>query len=121
MKKLIAVFALIATFNVNVFSQDHVKTVQLEQTEGEFTVKELHLSAGAYVFEIVNNGVNHEVGFVLAPEGKTDADNHIKAAYVKETVKEGKSSMTSTVNLEKGTYVYFCPMNPTPQYKLIVE
>jgi len=37
MKKL-AVFALMVAFNMNAFSQD-VKTVQLEQTNGEFTSK----------------------------------------------------------------------------------
>lgn len=113
---LVAAFAFLATG----FSQD-AKTIVLEQTKGEFTLEEIHLSEGDYVFEIVNNGVDHEVGFVLAPEGMTDQEHHIKEAYVKETVKEGSSSMTNVVSLTPGTYVYFCPLNPTPQYKLVVE
>ncbi len=120
MKKIITLISLILSFSISAFSQD-VKTVQLEQTEGEFTIKELHLSEGTYVFEIANNGIDHNIGFVIAPEGKTDAEHHIKAAYVKEAVSQGKSSMTNQVKLTKGTYVYFCPLNPTPQYKLIVE
>ncbi|MCG8573751.1 MAG: cupredoxin domain-containing protein [Flavobacteriales bacterium] len=96
-------------------------TVHLEQTEGEFTIQSLTLEEGTYVFEIENNGVDHEVGFVLAPKGMTDEAHHIKEAYVKETVKEGKTSMTSEVTLKKGEYVYFCPLNPTPQYTLIVK
>jgi plastocyanin len=96
-------------------------TVHLEQTEGEFTIQSLTLEEGTYVFEIENNGVDHEIGFVLAPKGMTDEAHHIKEAYVKETVKEGKTSMTSEVTLKKGEYVYFCPLNPTPQYTLIVK
>ncbi len=120
MKKIFITLTFVFAFIALGFSQE-TKTVVLEQTTGEFTVKEMHLSAGDYVFEIVNNGVDHEVGFVIAPEGKTDAENHIQEAYVKEMVATGKSSMTQEVTLEKGTYVYFCPLNPTPQYKLIVD
>jgi plastocyanin len=120
MKKIFITLIFVFAFVAISFSQAP-KTVVLEQTNGEFTVKEIHLSPGDYVFEIVNSGVDHEVGFVLAPEGKTDADNHLKEAYVTKTVANGKSSMTSEVTLEKGTYVYFCPLNPTPQYKLVVD
>ena len=98
-----------------------VETIQLEQVVGAFTTKQLNLKAGDYQFEISNNGVDHEVGFVLAPKGKTDQANHIKEAYVKSTVKNGKSSMTNVVSLTAGEYVYFCPLNPTAQYNLKVN
>ena len=99
-----------------------VETIKLTQIPGEFTSKKkMKLAAGTYQFEIVNNGVDHEVGFVLVPEGQYDAENHIKEAYVKETVANGSSSMTSLVTLEPGAYEYFCPMNPTEKYQLIVE
>lgn len=98
-----------------------VKTVSLEQTDGEFTQKAITLSEGTYVFEIANSGVDHEVGFVLAPKGKTDAANHIKDAYVTKTVATNSKQKSNNVTLTKGEYVYFCPMNPTPQYTLIVE
>jgi len=83
MKKL-AIVLLLSVFTFNVSAQDGtmkevVKTVSLEQTEGEFTQKSLTLSEGVYVFEIANANVDHEVGFVLAPKGKTDQANHIKA------------------------------------------
>lgn len=120
MKKLASLITLFFAFTLAAFAQD-AKTVQLQQTNGEFTVKELKLSEGTYVFEIKNSGVDHEVGFVLAPEGKTDAAHHIKNAYVTETVATGKTQSSKEVKLEKGSYVYFCPLNPTPQYKLIVE
>ena len=98
-----------------------VKTVSLEQTNGEFTQKAITLSEGTYVFEIANNGIDHEVGFVLAPKGKTDAAHHIKEAYVTNAVATNKKSKSQNVTLDKGEYTYFCPLNPTPQYTLIVN
>lgn len=99
-----------------------VETIQLKQIKGEFTTQGLKLSAGStYVFEVTNDGVDHEVGFVIAPKGKTDQPNHIKEAYVQKTIKDGETSSSKEVTLTKGEYVYFCPMNPTPQYTIVVE
>lgn len=125
MKNLVVGLFLIAV-SFSATAQDKmaskaVKTVSLEQTNGEFTQKAITLSEGTYVFEIANSGVDHEVGFVLAPKGKTDAANHIKDAYVTKTVATDTKEKSNNVTLAKGEYVYFCPMNPTPQYSLIVE
>jgi hypothetical protein len=98
-----------------------IHTIALEQTPGEFNQKSLSLKEGIYVFDIANKGVDHEVGFVLAPKGKTDQANHIKEAYVTAPVKTGTSSKTNEVTLTKGEYVYFCPLNPTEQYPLVVK
>lgn len=117
-----AVMAFLFLFSVSANAQQaSAKKINLEQTTGEFTIKSLSLSPGEYQFEIANNGVDHEVGFVLAPKGKTDAANHIKAAYVEAPVKNGTTSMTKVVSLEEGEYVYFCPLNPTEHYPLTVE
>jgi len=126
MKKLIAILVLFVGFSMTTQAQNKmmkkgVKTVSLEQTKGEFTQKSITLSEGTYVFEIANTGVGHDVGFVLAPKGKTDAANHIKNAYVTEVVKNNATGHSKEVTLKKGEYVYFCPLNPTPQYTLIVE
>ena len=115
--KLVAVLCLAFAATM----QAQVNKVTLAQTDGEFTVKSLTLTPGDYQFEIANHGVDHEVGFVLAPKGKTDQANHIKAAYVTKPVADGMSSMTQTVSLAKGDYVYFCPLNPTDQYNLTVK
>ena len=120
MKKIIIAFVIILGFSFTSNAQK-VKTVALEQTDGEFTQKQLTLSEGTYIFEIANNGVDHNVGFVLAPKGKTDAANHIKNAYVTKAVATNKKSTSKKVRLKKGKYVYFCPLNPTPKYTLIVE
>ncbi|RKR14944.1 Cupredoxin-like domain-containing protein [Maribacter vaceletii] len=120
MKKLIvlAVLALGVTFSSN--AQDKMmkkaqKTISLEQTTGEFTQKEITVSEGTYVFEIANNAVGHDVGFVLVQKGKdiTKPENHIQTAYVTEVVATGKTQKSKPTTLAKGEYVYFCPMNPT--------
>lgn len=119
MKKIIATFVLLITFAFQGNAQEAIKTVSLEQTKGVFTQKQITLAEGTYVFEISNNNVGHNIGFVLAP--KNDTDNHIKAAYVTEEVGNNTKQKSGEVRLKKGEYVYFCPLNPTPQYTLIVE
>ncbi|MFS4418149.1 hypothetical protein [Maribacter sp. 2307ULW6-5] len=104
-----------------VAQQTKVQNIRLEQTKGAFSTTELELKEGTYVFEIANLDVDHEVGFVLAPKGMTDEANHIKPAYVKAPVATGSTSMTGEVTLTKGEYVYFCPLNPTPEYTLVVK
>lgn len=115
--KLVAVLF----FGLALAAQAQVNKIKLEQTPGAFAQTSLMLAPGDYQFEIANMGVDHEVGFVLAPKGKTDAANHIKEAYVTAPVKNGSSSMTKVVSLDAGDYVYFCPMNPTEQYSLTVK
>ena len=128
MKKVIAILVFVLAFSFNAQAQDdmmkkEVKTVALEQTKGVFTQEEVTLSAGDYVFEITNNYAGTDVGFVLVPEGKdaSNAENHIKAAYVTQVVKEGATEKSNVVSLSKGTYRYFCPLNKTPQYTLKVK
>ena len=99
---------------------DGVDQIRLSQVKGDFRVKGLTVSEGSYQFEIANDGVDREVGFVLVPKGKYDASNHIKTAYVKAPVTDGNSSMTGIVELAAGEYEYFCPLNPTPKYTLTV-
>ncbi|TRX58771.1 hypothetical protein FNH22_12910 [Fulvivirga sp. M361] len=123
MKRLmtIAVFGMALLISSVSFGQK-AKTVKLEQTPGEFSKTELTLKAGKpYVFDVKNAGVDHEVGFVIAPAGKTDQEHHVKSAYLSETIKDGQSATSGEVTLEKGEYVYFCPLNPTPQYKITVK
>ncbi len=95
--------------------------INLEQTKGVFTQQSLELTPGEYQFNVANNNVGHEVGFVLVPKGKYDQSMHIKEAYVKAPVADGKTSMTGVVDLEPGMYEYFCPLNPTPKYTVVVR
>lgn len=118
MKNVITIIVLFLGFTFTANAQK-VKTVALEQTKGEFTQKQITLSEGTYIFEIANNNVGHDVGFVLAP--KANVKKHIKNAYVTKPVANNSKSTSKKVTLKKGTYVYFCPLNPTPQYTLVVK
>lgn len=122
MKKVIAIVVLLVGINFYATAQD-VKTVSLEQTNGEFTQKALTLSEGTYVFKVSNNNAAPEVGLVLIEAGKDGSSpkNHIADAYVSQMVKHGKTESSKAVTLKKGTYKYFCPFNKTPQYTLIVK
>lgn len=100
---------------------EKVEKIKLVQKPGVFDKEKLTLKAGVYQFQIANDNVDHEVGFVLVPKGKYEASDHIKEAYVKAPVATGKNSMTNVLTLEAGEYEYFCPLNPTPKYTLTVK
>jgi|TARA_R110000751_G_scaffold236859_1_gene338015 plastocyanin len=127
MKKIIAVIAIALTFTLTGHAQDTMTskatTVSLEQTKGVFTQTELTLTEGDYIFEIANNNVGHQVGFVLVPKGAdaSKPENHIQTAYVTKAVENNTKETSKVTKLTKGEYVYFCPLNPTPQYTLTVK
>ncbi len=100
------------------------EVVALSQVPGEFTTTELKLKAGKpYVFEVTNLSVDHPVALVVAPLGtkKLKKKDHIKEAYLSNTVLRGESSRSQAVILQTGEYAYWCPLNPTQKYKLTVE
>lgn len=121
MKKVIALFVFVCTVSFAAQAQDKMmkdtpaKKITLEQTKGEFTQKQVTVSAGTYIFEIDNNNVGHNVGFVLVPKGKdlSNPENHIKTAYVTAAVENNTTGSSKPTTLTKGEYVYFCPLNPT--------
>ena len=121
---ILTTFALIISFSA-IQAQEMTKsdsspeTIKLEQTPGEFTQQTLTLKPGSYIFEVSNKGIDHAVGFVLAPKSNPDA--HIQSAYVTQAIATGATQRSNLTVLTKGEYVYFCPLNPTPQYRLIVE
>lgn len=117
----LSILAIVFIVTSTTYAQN-AKKIKMTQVDGAFVKKELKLKAGqAYVFEVENKNVEHEVGFVIAPEGMTDQEHHIKNAYLQKTISKGEKSSSKEVVLEKGEYVYFCPMNPTPQYKITVN
>ncbi|MBC3758365.1 cupredoxin domain-containing protein [Hyunsoonleella sp. SJ7] len=128
MKKVVAILVVTLGFALNGNAQDkmmkdNVKTIALEQTAGEFTQKSVTVSEGTYIFSVSNNHVGKDVGLVLVPKGKdaSKPENHIATAYVTSVVKDGEVETSKVTKLTKGEYVYFCPLNPTPQYTLTVQ
>jgi hypothetical protein len=83
----------------------------------------LRLKPGKYIFRVKNENVPYELGFWLR-----DADYNWKNPLHKLTKTSvsggGLSTGTSQdyeVELKPGEYLYSCPLNPTPDYKLIVK
>ncbi|MGB5819053.1 MAG: plastocyanin/azurin family copper-binding protein [Saonia sp.] len=127
MKRIITVLvlALGVSFGMNAQEKgmkENVQTIALEQTPGEFTKKQLTVPQGTYVFEISNNAVGHDVGFVLVQKGKdiSKPENHIQTAYVTQPVTTGATQTSKPTTLEKGEYVYFCPLNPTATDNVLI-
>ena len=123
MRKVIAIIALVFGVMINAQGQTAtVKKITLEQTQGEFTQKQLTVSEGTYVFAIDNNNVGHNVGFVLVPKGKdiSDPANHIKTAYVTAPVANNTVGNSKPTKLAKGEYVFFCPLNPTSTDNVLI-
>ena len=127
MKTKSIIFALTMFVSLSLFSQSKTDDnmmksatlVELQQTKGEFTQKNLTLKEGDYIFEVENHNVGKDVGFVLAPKSNPKA--HIKTAYVTKLVKNNTKEQSNVTHLEKGEYVYYCPINKTPKYTLVIE
>ena len=77
----------------------------------------LKLKPGKYIFRVANKNVPYDLGFWLRGKG-------LKRAIL-PSVSGGdiglRESRDFKITLKKGEYVYSCPLNPTPDYPLIVE
>lgn len=129
MKKVVSVLTIICALfiNQNVKAQTMEKDVtiiELIQTEGQFETQELNLTAGKYQFRVVNKNVDKDLAFVIQKEKNKDADvmeTAVPNSFTTAYVKKGEVQYTGIVELKDGNYVYSCPLNPTPHYKLIVK
>ena len=84
--------------------------------------KIIELKPGAYVFRVTNKNVPYELGFWLRSKGY-DWKNPLHK-LTKTSVSGGGLVLGKTqdyeVTLKAGEYVYSCPLNTTPDYRLIV-
>ncbi len=80
--------------------------------------KVLTLKPGAYIFRVTNENVPYQLGFWLRGSG-------IVGRVALPSVSGGGLTTGVTkdyaVTLKAGEYLYSCPLNPTPDYKLVVE
>lgn len=80
--------------------------------------KTLVVTPGDYVFRVTNKNVPYPLGFWLRGEG-------MLGFATLPSVSGGGLVLGKTqdyrINLKPGEYIYSCPLNPTPNYKLIVE
>lgn len=91
--------------------------IKLSQNEGVYTTQGLTLAPGNYIFEVSNLEVDKGLGFYLQDASEAQVANSGVAALVEK----GKTQRTGVVTLTEGTYHYSCPLNPTPQYTLMVK
>ncbi len=79
--------------------------------------KVLKLKAGEYTFHVINKNVPYVLGFWLRGSGFS----RLTLPSVSGGGIETGGFKDYHIKLSKGEYVYSCPLNPTPDYKLIVE
>jgi hypothetical protein len=83
----------------------------------------LELAPGTYTFRVTNTDVPYELGFWLR-EADYQLGNPLhkltKVSVSGGGLEEGKTN-DYKVELERGEYFYSCPLNPTPNYKLLVK
>jgi hypothetical protein len=83
----------------------------------------MELTPGKYIFRVTNRNVPYELGFWIR-EHDYDWRNPIHK-LTKTSVSGGGLGLARTldyeVELEPGDYLYSCPLNTTPDYRLVVK
>jgi hypothetical protein len=77
--------------------------------------KPLKLKAGDYIFRVTNKSVPYELGFYLRGAGPLTLPKVSGGGLAQGVTQDYQ------ISLKPGTYVFSCPLNPTPDYPLIVE
>ena len=78
----------------------------------------IRLKPGKYVFRVTNKNVPYDLGFWLRGQGL------LQRATLPSVSGGGLTTGKSrdyVIELKPGKYVYSCPLNPTPDYKLEVS
>ena len=80
--------------------------------------KTIELKPGKYIFRVTNQNVPYGLGFYLRGDGL------INRAALPSVSGGGLATGTTKdyeIELTEGDYVYSCPLNPTPDYRLVVK
>ena len=83
----------------------------------------LELGPGTYVFRITNRDVPYELGFWLRDrdyDWRNPVHKLTKTSVSGGGLIEGKTQ-DYEVTLKPGEYLYSCPLNTTPDYRLVVR
>ncbi len=88
-----------------------------KQTAGQRQFRPLHLPPGKVIFRVANDGVPYELGFWVRGQGlgRVSLPSVSGGGLMPGQTKE------YAITLKNGKYWYSCPLNPTPNYTLIVE
>jgi len=76
------------------------------------------LKPGRYVFRVTNQDVPYELGFWLRGAGIV---GRVSLPSVSGGGLVSGATKDYEIVLEEGEYFYSCPLNPTPDYRLVVE
>lgn len=100
-------------------SASDCRTINQESGEARLAKAEsLHLKPGSYIFRVTNKNVPYELGFWLRGAGL------VGRATLPSVSGGGLTTGTTQdyrVELTEGEYLYSCPLNPTPDYKIVVD
>jgi plastocyanin len=100
--------------------------VRLVQGPGSFEPQDLELKPGRYIFMVTNQGVDHEVDFVLkmtrSAEMTDDPSGRpVRNSRLSHRIGNRETASTGIVDLKAGSYVYSSALNPTPEFALAVR
>ena len=87
-------------------------------TERLAEARVLELTPGSYVFRVTNKDVPYDLGFWVRGDGLV---NRARLPSVSGGGLSTGATRDYEINLKAGDYVYSCPLNPTPDYKIIVR
>ncbi len=77
----------------------------------------LRLKSGKYIFRVENKNVPYSLGFWVRGKGV----GRVTLPSISGGGLEPGTSKDYEIELVPGEYLYSCPLNPTPDYPLIVE
>ncbi len=78
----------------------------------------LNLKPGKYIFRVTNKNVPYGLGFYLRGDGIV---NRATLPSVSGGGLEQGVTKDYEITLKDGEYVFSCPLNPTPDYKIVVD
>jgi len=81
------------------------------------SAKILELTPGDYIFRVTNRNVPYELGFWLRGSGLI----RLTLPSVSGGGIHTGGSRDYVISLKPGEYLYSCPLNPTPDYRLVVK
>ena len=100
----------------NVKNSDDCERIN-QKTVKERPFKSIHLKPGKTIFRVTNKNVPYELGFWIRGRG-------VKRFSLPSA--SGGGLMTGktqdyVIDLKPGKYLFSCPLNPTPDYPLVVK
>ncbi|MEO1432288.1 MAG: hypothetical protein AAFV71_25125 [Cyanobacteria bacterium J06633_8] len=79
--------------------------------------KPLTLKPGKYTFRVTNSDVPYELGFYLRGEGVSQVTlPKVSGGGLNKGITQDYQ-----ITLKPGKYVFSCPLNPTPDYPIVVQ